>query len=300
MKPLILLVEDDEALLEHTKIILENNEYEVISSRNGGEALEILMTGDPLPDLIVCDIMMPKMNGIDFFKKMIDNPDWNLIPFIFLTVKSSPEDVRFGKLLGADDYIAKPVNKFDLLASIAGKIDRGKRHNSWSKQISNNLFIEAKSKINPEEIEERKKSIIVFLMVWDDKIGPQLEVVYPKTTNPTISVETIGIQLFQTAGSMYGNIDYYDAQGVLLRVANINMDGYLYFDSIDDLEARGGKRQLMIATLAQRINYFESLRISEILEEFMAKIKEGHKYNMKKVWKSIGEVLSISLLSITT
>ncbi|MHA2227496.1 MAG: response regulator [Candidatus Hodarchaeales archaeon] len=293
MKPLILVVEDNEALLEHTKIILENNNYEVMTARNGVEALETLVTNDPLPDLIVCDIMMPEMNGYDFFNKMIDNPEWNLIPFIFLTAKSSPEDVRFGKMLGADDYIAKPVREMDLLASIAGKIVRGRKHNLLNKQIRNIFSTDTKMKKSSEEVKELKKSTIVFLMVWNDKIGPQLEGVYPKKTTLTISAETVGIQLFQTAGSMYGNMDYYNAQGVLLRIANIDMDGYLFFDTIDDAEARGGKRQIMIATLVQRINYFESLRISEILEEFMAKIKEDQEFSIKEVWRRIVAILSL-------
>ncbi len=293
MKSLILLVEDEEALLEYTKVIMENNEYEVITAKNGVEALETLETNDRLPDLIVCDIMMPEMNGYDFFKKMIDNPDWNLIPFIFLTVKSSPEDVRFGKMLGADDYIAKPVSKLDLLASIAGKINRGRNHNLLSRHIRNKLFTDKKIEGSPEIGKEENK-FIVFFMVWNDKIGPQLEIVYPKKTKLPISVETIGIQLFQAAGSMYGNIDYYAAQGVLLRVVNIDMDGYLYFYTIDDVEARGGKRQFMVATLAQKINYFESLRIAEIFEEFVAKNEEVQEYNMQELWKRIGEIISLN------
>jgi CheY-like chemotaxis protein len=293
MKSLILLVEDEEALLEYTKVIMENNEYEVITAKNGVEALEALETNDRLPDLIVCDIMMPEMNGYDFFKKMIDNPDWNLIPFIFLTVKISPEDVRFGKMLGADDYIAKPVNKKDLLASIAGKINRGRRQNLLSRHIRNKLFIDEKIEVSPE-IGKEKQEIIVFLMVWNDKIGPQLEVIYPKKTKLPISVETIGIQLFQAAGSMYGNIDYYAAHGVLLRVVNIDMDGYLYFYTIDDVEARGGKRQSMVAILAQKINYFESLRIGEICEEFVAKNVDVQEYNMIELWKRIGEIIILS------
>ncbi|MFX1424480.1 MAG: hypothetical protein ACFFB2_19340, partial [Promethearchaeota archaeon] len=78
---------------------------------------------------------------------------------------------------------------------------------------------------------------------------------------------------------------------VLLRVANIDMDSYLYFSTVDDDEARGGKRQIMVATLAQRINYFESLRISEILEEFVAENKEIHEYDIKQLWKRIGEFI---------
>jgi len=286
MKSLILLVEDEEALLQHTKLILENNDYEIITAKNGVEALEILESHNQLPDLILCDIMMPEMNGYDFFKKMIDNPDWNLIPFIFLTVKNSAEDVRFGKMLGADDYLTKPVNEMDLLASIAGKITRGRRHNVLSRKIRDQLLIEEKLEISTDD-----KKTIVFWVVWDDKIGPHVKVVYPKKTYLPISVESIGIQLFQAAGPMFGTIDYFAAQGVLFRVANIDMDGYLYFSTLDDEDARGGKRQIMAATLSQRINYFESLRISEIFEEFFAENTEIREDNIKELWKRIVALL---------
>lgn len=288
MKSLILLVEDEEALLEHTKLILENNDYRIIAAKNGVDALEILKNHDQLPDLILCDIMMPEMNGYDFFKKMIDNPDWNLIPFIFLTVKNSAEDIRFGKMLGVDDYLVKPVNEMDLLASIAGKITRGRRHNVLSRKIRDQLLIEEKVEINLED----KKTIVVFWVVWDDKIGPHLKVVYPKKIDLPISVESIGIQLFQAAGPMFGTIDYFAAQGVLFRVANIDMDSYLYFSTLDDEEARGGKRQIMGATLSQRINYFESLRISEIFEEFLAEYTEVREDNIQELWERIGEIMA--------
>ena len=288
MKSLILLVEDEKALLEHTKLILENNDYRIITAKNGVEALEILENHDQLPDLILCDIMMPEMNGYDFFKKMIDNSDWNLIPFIFLTVKNSAEDVRFGKMLGVDDYLAKPVNEMDLLASIAGKITRGRRHNVLSRQIRDQVIIEEKVEISSD-----RKTLLVFWVVWDDKIGPNLKVVYPKKTNLPISVESIGIQLFQAAGPMFGTIDYFTAQGVLFRVANIDMDSYLYFSTIDDEDARDGKRQVMVATLSQRINHFQSLRISEIFEEFLAENTEVRKDNIKDLWERIGGIMAL-------
>ena len=287
MKPLILLVEDEEALLEHTKLILENNGYRIITAKNGVEAVEILESRNQLPDLILCDIMMPEMNGYDFFKKMINNPDWNLIPFIFLTVKNTEEDVRFGKMLGADDYLAKPVNEMDLLASIAGKITRGRRHNVLSRQISDQLLIKEKVEISTEG-----KKTIIFWVVWDDKIGPHVKVVYPKKeTYLPISIDSIGIQLFQAAGPMFGTIDYFAAQGVLFRVANIDMDCYLYFSTLDDEDARGGKRQIMAATLSQRINYFESLRISEIFEEFLAENTEIQEDNIEELWERIVALL---------
>ena len=108
MKPLILVVEDNRDLLFSLNLILESNNYKSITSRNGKEALVILNELDQVPDIIISDIMMPEMDGYEFFKEISNSSRWNRIPFIFLSARSTPQDIRFGKLLGVDDYITKP------------------------------------------------------------------------------------------------------------------------------------------------------------------------------------------------
>ncbi len=124
MNSIILIVEDNQKILFNLKLLLKHKGYKPITATNGVEALEILSNLDEAPDLILCDIMMPKMNGYEFYQKFSENPGWNLTPFIFITSKSDPEDVRLAKKLEVDDYIIKPFNKEDLLASIARKIAR--------------------------------------------------------------------------------------------------------------------------------------------------------------------------------
>ena len=127
MNSKILIVEDNQNILFNIKLILKHNGYKPITATNGVEALEILSNLDEAPDLILCDIMMPKMDGYEFYQKVSENPEYHLTPFIFVTAKTDPEDVRLAKKLGVDDYITKPFNKEDLLASIAGKIARSKK-----------------------------------------------------------------------------------------------------------------------------------------------------------------------------
>jgi len=121
-KPLILVVEDDLALLEGIRELLELTEYKVITAMNGQEALDVLEK--QRPDLIVSDIMMPEMDGYEFHEKVSEQPQLNAIPFIFLTARGEKADIRRGKDIGVDDYITKPFDDEDLLVGVRAKLSR--------------------------------------------------------------------------------------------------------------------------------------------------------------------------------
>ncbi|GAH06799.1 unnamed protein product, partial [marine sediment metagenome] len=104
-KPLLMVVDDNKDILFNLKILLEEKGYDVITSINGDKALKTLSTLDAIPSVIISDIMMPNMNGYEFFAAVSTHSQWNHIPFLFLTAKSTPEDIRLGKMLGVDDYI---------------------------------------------------------------------------------------------------------------------------------------------------------------------------------------------------
>jgi signal transduction histidine kinase len=119
----ILVVEDDIALLEGVRDILELAGYRVLKAGHGREALQVLETQPP-PDLIVSDIMMPRMNGYEFYEAVRARPEWVAIPFIFLSAMGEKSDVRAGKQLGADDYVIKPFDEEDLLVAVGAKLRR--------------------------------------------------------------------------------------------------------------------------------------------------------------------------------
>ncbi len=119
----ILVVEDDAALLEGLRDMLELSGFQISTGRNGEEGLAVLTTG-ALPDLIISDIMMPRMDGYQFYAAVRAHPEWVNIPVIFLTAKGDKSDVRRGKLLGADDYVTKPFDEEDLLVAIRAKLNR--------------------------------------------------------------------------------------------------------------------------------------------------------------------------------
>lgn len=120
----ILVIEDEELLRSSLIELLEIEDYEVIGAKDGVDGLQKAV--EELPDLIICDIMMPRMNGYEVIKNLKENPITETIPFIFLTAKADRVDSRFGMDLGADDYLTKPFNKFDLYNSISSRIKKQK------------------------------------------------------------------------------------------------------------------------------------------------------------------------------
>ncbi len=118
----ILVTEDHWALQQAVRDLLTDAGYRVLTATDGVEALELMH--ETRPDLIVADVMMPRMDGFELFDKVRENPDWVTIPFIFLTAKAEPEDIIKGKGMGAEDYITKPFNPDELLAVVSARLKR--------------------------------------------------------------------------------------------------------------------------------------------------------------------------------
>lgn len=116
----ILLIEDDIALRENTAELLEISNYKVITATNGQEGITEAITH--FPDLIICDIMMPKADGYSVLQALSEMPKTQSIPFIFLSAKTEHKEVRKGMNLGADDYLTKPFDEDDLLNAIESRL----------------------------------------------------------------------------------------------------------------------------------------------------------------------------------
>jgi signal transduction histidine kinase len=121
-KGLILIVEDNKIMLDGIRDILEMADFQVATALDGQQALHWMEQHHP--DLIVSDIMMPRMDGYELFSTVRANPKWLSVPFIFLTAKDQRTDVRLGKQLGADDYLTKPFDPEDLLVAVEAKLER--------------------------------------------------------------------------------------------------------------------------------------------------------------------------------
>ena len=116
----ILLIEDDVVLRENTAELLELSNYEVITAANGKIGVEIADIN--LPDLIVCDIMMPELDGYGVLEALSKNNKTKHTSFIFLSAKTERKDVRKGMNLGADDYITKPFSEDELISAIESRL----------------------------------------------------------------------------------------------------------------------------------------------------------------------------------
>jgi two-component system sensor histidine kinase/response regulator len=112
----ILLIEDSDDLRADIVEMLQLEGFTMLEASDGRSGLELALT--QLPDLIVCDVMMPYMDGYEVLEKVRSHPLTATIPFVFLTSRAEHDSQRYGMRLGADDYLAKPFNVAELLAVI--------------------------------------------------------------------------------------------------------------------------------------------------------------------------------------
>ncbi|MBT8185337.1 MAG: response regulator [Eudoraea sp.] len=118
----VLLIEDDFSLRENTAEILQLSGYEVIMAPNG--KVGVTNAKMHLPDVIVCDIMMPEMDGYGVLQELSADDKTKYIPFIFLSAKTERSEIRMGMDLGADDYLTKPFEEEELLSAIESRLAR--------------------------------------------------------------------------------------------------------------------------------------------------------------------------------
>jgi len=120
----ILLIEDDRALRENTEELLELSGYSVLTAPNGKTGIQ--SAKENLPDIIVCDIMMPLIDGYGVLEELSSDEKTKHIPFIFLSAKTEHKEIRKGMDLGADDYLTKPFEEEDLISAIESRLAKAR------------------------------------------------------------------------------------------------------------------------------------------------------------------------------
>lgn len=123
-QPTILVVDDQPELLSGLQLTLEFAGYQVLTATDGHLALETLRSA-PV-DLVLADIAMPQLNGYQLYEHLRADMALVRIPFVFLTARAMESDIRYGKMLGVDDYLTKPVKPEDLLTTVAGRLRRAR------------------------------------------------------------------------------------------------------------------------------------------------------------------------------
>jgi DNA-binding NarL/FixJ family response regulator len=122
----ILVIEDQPQMRKNIATILEMENFQVVAAENGKRGVELARTEKP--DLILCDVMMPELDGFGVLQALRAEAATATIPFLFLTAKGDKLDLRKGMNLGADDYLTKPVTREDLLAAIKVRLARRELH----------------------------------------------------------------------------------------------------------------------------------------------------------------------------
>src|SRR6201984_1703059 len=118
----ILVIEDEPEMRRNLTTVLRLEKFHALAAENGRIGVELAKKEKP--DLILCDVRMPELDGYGVIRALRANTKTAAIPFIFLTAKGEKPDIRAGMNLGADDYLTKPVGKADLLAAIRSRLDR--------------------------------------------------------------------------------------------------------------------------------------------------------------------------------
>jgi two-component system sensor histidine kinase/response regulator len=169
----ILVVEDEEDIRENVSELLESANYRVFKTDNGTDAVNISL--EVIPDLILCDIHIPGLNGYGVLKELSENDKTFNIPFVFLTARNELNEIRHGMSLGADDYITKPFKNHQILESVEKRIQKKKKFEENLNSRLEELRISVSSYV-PHEMRTPLNTIIGFsqmLSTGDDLFGKE-------------------------------------------------------------------------------------------------------------------------------
>jgi CheY-like chemotaxis protein/CRP-like cAMP-binding protein len=227
----ILLIEDDKDLRENTAEILELADYKVLTAENG--EMGVAKAKQFKPDLIVCDIMMPRMDGYEVLQKLGEDGTTAGIPFIFMTAKTKREDVRLGMNLGADDYLTKPFEEKELLEAIASRL---KKNEFLKKETAKNIeglhtFLEEASEYigfeclsKDHALKPYEKKVMIF---WEGDNAHSLYFIEKGTVKTYKSTEAgkefvTGIY---SSGDFVGQLSLLNTSGTYVENATVLEDG---------------------------------------------------------------------------
>jgi CRP-like cAMP-binding protein/CheY-like chemotaxis protein len=215
MSKQILIIEDNNDIRENVVEILELAGFQVYQANNGKTGVELAIKHKP--DIILCDIMMPDLDGYGVLYMLTKNPETAAIPFIFLTAKAERIDLRKGMEMGADDYLTKPFDDIDLLSAIESRLKkRDLQQNFYSNSLDklNNLIskkgglAELKKIISERKSRQFKKNQVIY---YDGDKGTGLYIVISGKVK-TVKLAEDGRELMT---GIYSADDYLGANAML-------------------------------------------------------------------------------------
>lgn len=213
----ILIIEDNDDIRESTAEILELANYEVLQAENGRIGVELAT--QHLPDLILCDIMMPELDGYGVLYLLNKNPQTAATPFIFLTAKAERLDMRKGMEMGADDYLTKPFDDVELLNAIESRLSKKEKQQHFYSQSLEKItalfgnstgLYELEKMIAARKVRTIKKKQVVY---YDgDNVSGVYLVLNGKVK--TFKLSEDGRELLT---GMYGQEEYFGITSLLLN-----------------------------------------------------------------------------------
>lgn len=196
----ILLIEDDTKISEAITELLTMENYQVLTALNGYVGIEI--ANKEMPDLIICDILMPGINGYDVLAALKQNPHTYPIPFLFLTALSDAGNLRYGMELGADDYLTKPFEEDALLRSVRTRIDRSKKLKSFFEKKIEGIQLFIASSL-PHELRTPLGSILGFAQIIDSMEDDEFDLKEYRMMNKIILESAQRLQRLITNYTLY-------------------------------------------------------------------------------------------------
>jgi len=269
----ILLIEDDTVLRETTAEILELENYKVVTAADGIKGVEQAKL--IAPDLVICDIMMPEMDGYDVLKLLSEDNNTKRIPFIFMSAKTEVKDVRKGMDLGADDYLTKPMNIDLLLSAIESRLAKAALLNEEEiKEIKSNTPSQIESfPIEIENINDLKNYFCDFgetktykkkeLIYEEDKYAKNIYLIY-KGKVKSFKIDEFGKELITT---IYRGDDFFGFSAIIDNSQNYESTMAMENSEIVVVD------KLTLQKIIKN-NYNLYLEIFQLINENLSEIKE--------------------------
>lgn len=255
----ILIIDDEQPLRDEVSDWLQFEGHEVLSAENGRIGLEMIIRDQP--ELIICDIAMPEMDGRTVLLEVRANPAVNHIPFIFLTASATYESIRRGMDLGADDYLTKPFRHGDLLKAIESRLRKQEEQKARAHQQ-----LEAVNKAFQAEQERRLlKSRIVAMFSHDFR-------------NPLFAIIS-AVGLIENYGD---RLDAKRKHGYLQRISG---SAHLLLQMLDDMLLAAELENGHLEYHAQPIEIVPILET--ILDEFRLIYEHSHQFTLESTFSGV-------------
>jgi len=183
--PKILIIEDEPSIRENLVEVLELEQFEPLAAADGPAGVELARR--ERPDLILCDVMMPGLDGHGVLRLLREDVSTARIPVVFLTARGEHADIRAGMNLGADDYLIKPVRVEDLLAAIEARLERALKQTGFNANFTSSQPLE-KLGLSTREAEillwvaqgKTNSEVGVILSITSATVKKHLEHIYEK------------------------------------------------------------------------------------------------------------------------